>query len=204
MPSLPIELDNKLREIDSFRRDLTIETQLKNQQVTFFTTWGLFSPRNIDDGTRLLLDHLDISPDENIIDLGCGYGPIGITLAKIAHQGNTLMLDKDFVAVEYSQRNIQHNQLSNCKAMLSNGLSAISEHHHYSLLVSNIPAKVGNEMLYIYLADALKCVRPGGKVVVVTINGLRNFIKRSFNEMFGNYKKVKQGKNYTISSAILP
>ena len=71
----------------------------------------------------------------------------------------------------------------------------------FDLIVSNIPAKVGNEMLYLFLYDALHHLKPNGKFVVVTVNGLRHFCKRTFNEIFGNYKKEKQGKAYTISSA---
>ena len=68
-------------------------------------------------------------------------------------------------------------------------------------MISNLPAKVGNELFYITFCDAYDRLQPGGRIVVVTINGLRQFIKRSFTEVFGNYKKVKQGASYTISSA---
>jgi 16S rRNA G1207 methylase RsmC len=68
--------------------------------------------------------------------------------------------------------------------------------------VSNIPAKVGKEMLSIFLHDIKQHLEPGGQFVVVTINGLRDYMKRTFNESFGNYEKVKQGRDYTISRTV--
>jgi 16S rRNA G1207 methylase RsmC len=52
------------------------------------------------------------------------------------------------------------------------------------------------------MIDALKYLKPGGRFYVVTISGIRKFIQRSFNEYFGNYKKIKQGKTYTVAMAI--
>ena len=57
-------------------------------------------------------------------------------------------------------------------------------------------------MLAIILHDVHQQLAPGGQFVVVTINGLRQYMKRNFNEVFGNYEKVKQGKDYTISRCI--
>ena len=57
-------------------------------------------------------------------------------------------------------------------------------------------------MLSIYLHDAYSHLKPGGRFVVVNIGGIRHFIKRGFNEIFGNYEKIKQGKIYTISQTI--
>ena len=72
----------------------------------------------------------------------------------------------------------------------------------FDVIVSNSPAKVGKEMLYIYLFDALEYLKPGGSFYIVTITGLRQFFKRGFLEVFGNYDKIKQGKTYTVARGI--
>ncbi len=87
--------------------------------------------------------------------------------------------------------------------MLSNGFNEIPK-QQFDVIVSNIPAKVGKEMLYIYLFDALRYLKPGGSFYIVTITGLRQFFKRGFSEVFGNYKKIKQGKTYTVARGIKP
>lgn len=187
--------------VDKYRQDIEFEVTLDDIHLRLCSTWGLFSPREIDEGTALLLRYMKPAPDARGIDLGCGYGPIGLTLARRAPLGRMLLLDKDYVAVDYSTRNAVRNGIDNAEARLSNGFSAI-EDHGYDLVVSNIPAKVGKEMLYLLVADAYRLLKPGGELTVVTVNGLRQFIKRQFNDVFGDYDKLKQGRAYTVARAI--
>ena len=191
-----------MSSIEQLKQDIVFQETLMGHPLTFHTTWGLFSPRNIDAGTHLLLKHLQIQPDEVALDIGCGYGPIGLTIAANAPEGKVHMVDKDFVAVDYANKNAQINGLSNAQAYLSNGLSRVPADQKFTTVVSNIPAKVGKEMLSILLHDVHNQLQPGGQFVVVTINGLRQYMKRNFMEVFGNYEKVKQGKDYTISRTI--
>lgn len=188
--------------IEQLKQDLHFTTQLRGHTLNFTTTWGIFSPREIDSGTDLLLKYCDIRSDEHILDLGCGYGPLGITLAKDAPQGSLTMVDKDFVAVDYAKRNMNANGIINGEVLLSNGLAQIASDKRFTTVVSNIPAKVGKELMSIFLHDIHHHLEPGGQLVVVTINGLREYMKRTFNQQFGNYEKVKQGRDYTISRAI--
>lgn len=191
-----------MSNIEQLKKDLSIEANLMSHPLKFATTWGVFSPREIDSGTELFLKYLDIKKDEVALDIGCGYGPIGLAIAACAPKGQVHMVDKDFVAVEYANKNAQLNQLGNAQAYLSNGLSNVPKDIQFTTVVSNIPAKVGKEMLGIMLHDIHKQLAPGGQLVVVTINGLRQYMKRNFNEVFGNYEKVKQGRDYTISRCV--
>ncbi len=188
--------------IDELKKDLLIETVLMGKPLKLATTWGIFSPREIDSGTDLFLRYLEIKEDEIALDIGCGYGPLGLAIAANAPKGQVHMVDKDFVAVDYANKNAQKNNLGNAKAYLSNGLSTVPKGMMFTTVVSNVPAKVGKEMLSILLHDVHDHLEPGGQFVVVTINGLRQYMKRNFMEVFGNYDKVKQGKDYTISRCV--
>lgn len=188
-------------QLAGLRRDIQFSAQLGGRTLEFRSTWGLFSPREIDEGTRLLLDHLHIEPGDDCLDLGCGYGPIGLTLAALAPQGRTLLVDKDFVAVDYANRNARLNRLDNAEARLSNGFDQIEPERRFDLIASNVPAKVGKELLALLLHDAHARLRPGGRLYLVTINGLRQYMKRNLNEVFGNYDKLKQGAHYTVALA---
>ena len=187
-------------EVKKLRADIVFSETLNDIPFVFHTTWGIFSPRNIDEGTLLLLKYLDIKETDDCLDLGCGYGPIGLTMAKLAPKGMTTLVDKDFKAVEYSNKNAELNQIKNAEALLSNGFDQISK-RKFNIVVSNVPAKVGNEMLSLFLYDAYHQMKHGAKIYVVTITGLRKYIKRNFEEVFGNYKKLKQGSNYTVAMA---
>ena len=187
--------------LKSLRQDIAFSETLAGTTLQFHTTWGLFSPREIDEGTHLLLKHMEIQTGDHCLDLGCGYGPVGLSMAAQASDGSALLLDKDFVAVEYSNRNAQLNGLSNAHAVLSNGFDAVDRSRQYDVIASNIPAKVGKELLTLMLHDARDLLAPGGKFYVVTVNGLRQFMKRNFQDVFGNYKKLKQGSHYTVAVA---
>lgn len=182
-------------------REFTFTSTLKDSQFVFHSTWGLFSPKGIDDGSRLLIDHLEVGAEDLSLDVGCGYGPIGLAIARQSPRGRVHLVDKDFVAVEYARRNAEANGLENAEAYLSNGLSHVPADLRFDTIVGNLPAKVGNEMLSMILEDAYTRLRPDGQFAVVTINALRDHMKRRMKDLFGNYKKVKQGKTYTVSLA---
>ena len=192
-----------LNDATEYNRKIRQDLLIEYRQLSFHTTWGLFSPRAIDAGSHLLLEHLELDPDANCLDLGCGYGVLGLCMAKMAPGGHTLMVDKDFVAVDYTEKNRLANHITNASSQLSNGFEQIPR-QQFDVIVSNIPAKVGKEMLYIYLFDALRYLKPGGSFYIVTITGLRQFFKRGFNEVFGHYEKIKQGKTYTVARGIKP
>ena len=187
--------------LNSLRKDIEFKTTLCNKTMVFRSTWGIFSPREIDAGTELILRYIKPAEDADIFDLGCGYGPIGLTLAKLASKGQTLLCDKDFMAVEYSNRNAILNGATNAKAILSNGFQHVDKDARFDLVVYNVPAKVGNEMMTLMLHDAYQHMKPDAEIYLVTVNGLRQYMKRNLKEVFGNYKKLKQGAAYTIHLA---
>ncbi|WP_295541702.1 methyltransferase [uncultured Thiohalocapsa sp.] len=189
-------------ELAALRAPIRFDAELAGRRLHFASTWGLFSPREIDAGTALLLRHMDVAADADCLDLGCGYGAIGCTLAALAPRGRTLLVDKDFVAVDFARRNLALNALTHAEAQLSNGFADIDPTRHFDLIASNIPAQVGRELLNILLHDAHARLRPGGRLYVVTVNGLRAFMKRHMQSIFGSYDKLKQGPHHTVALAL--
>jgi 16S rRNA (guanine1207-N2)-methyltransferase len=106
------------------------------------------------------------------------------------------------MAVDYANANAERNRIPNARAMLSNAFEHIDPALRFDCIASNIPAKVGKEMLSLILYDARARLNPGGRLYVVTINGLRQYMKRNLNEIFGNYDKLKQGSHYTVALAV--
>ena len=191
-------------DIPKLKQDLSIQAQLLGHDLTLKTRWGVFSPRAIDDGTELLMRYLKVDAADKCLDLGCGYGPIGLAVAKSCPQGEVHLVDKDFIAVELANKNAQLNQIPNAKAYLSDAFAQVGKFEYFDQVISNVPAKVGREQLSIILYDAYDALKPGGRITFVTINGLRHFVKDNFKSVFGNYKKLKQGQKYTIAQAIKP
>jgi 16S rRNA (guanine1207-N2)-methyltransferase len=185
----------------TLKQDIVFPANLRGHNLDFHSTWGLFSPTEIDEGSRMLIEEIDVKPADDTLEIGCGYGPIGLTIAKLSPQGRVHLLDKDFVAIDYTRKNAEINGIKNCDIYLSNAFSAVPEDQKFDNIVSNLPAKVGKELLYIILTDAKSHLKPGGKIVVVVISGLKEYIKRNFQEVFGNYEKLKQGKTYLVAQA---
>jgi 16S rRNA G1207 methylase RsmC len=188
-------------DLERLRQDIVFSDTLLGNRFTFHSTWGLFSPKAIDEGSRLLLDHIEVRDDDRAIDLGCGYGPLGLAIARAAPRGSCLMVDKDFVAVEYANANARRNHVDNAKAMLSDGLRHVPD-QRFTLAVTNLPAKTSKEHYYLFFHDIHSRLEPGGRFYVVVISGLRQFIARAFEEVFGNHRKLKQGRQYTVALAV--
>ena len=188
-------------DVEKLKEDIVFNAKLRGHDLVFHTTWGLFSPRGIDEGTGLLIRHIEAGEDDVTIDVGCGYGAIGVAVARLCPAGRVPMVDKDYVAVRYAEKNAEANGLSNCEVYLSNAFSDVPD-VRFDNVVSNLPAKVGGEMLSIILSDARARLKKGGRIYVVTVTGLRKFIRRNFEEVFGNYTKVKQGRHCTVALAV--
>jgi 16S rRNA (guanine1207-N2)-methyltransferase len=190
-----------MKTAEELKRDIVFDVTLRGHGLTFHSTWGLFSPRGIDNGSFLLIEHIDVRDGQWTLDLGCGYGAMGLAIAKACPGGKVHLVDTDFVAVDFARKNAELNGLANCTAYLSNAFSAVGD-LRFDNIVANLPAKVGKELLYIILSDARDHLKPGGQLVVVTISGLKEFIKRNFQEVFGNYEKLKQGREHAVFRAV--
>lgn len=190
--------------IDGYKEDVQHEYQHQNTRLKLSAIWGLFSPREVDGGSDLLIKHLRLNPSDKlqVLDLGCGYGTIGLYIAKANSSYTVDLVDKDFVAVDYTNLNAKQNNAANAKAFLSNGFDQIPKDKKYDLIVANLPAKAGKELLKIWLYDAHQHLNEGGEIQVVVVLGLKEFIKRNLVEQFGNYEKVAHSKGYYVAAAV--
>ncbi|MCF7865688.1 MAG: methyltransferase [Candidatus Pacebacteria bacterium] len=210
MPKIPIE---------ELKKDMQIKAFLLNKSFVFNTTWGLFCPEEIDTGTKLLLkavsenkkvlEIFEQSKDEtqsvdrmaktaNILDIGCGYGPIGLALAKALPTASVDLIDKDFVAVDYSKKNAVENSIKNAHSYLSNGFSHVPSGKKYSLIVSNLPAKVSKEFFWILFAETFEHLEKDGYFAVVVIKQLEIMMRKNFNTLFGNSEVIDRDKTYSV------
>ena len=129
------------------------------------------------------------------------YGVIGCVMAKCANRGITTFIDKDFIAIEFAQKNTKINGIENSVIKLSNGLSKV-EKNDFNIIATNLPSNVGKELLTILLSESKKKLVKNGKLYVVTVSGLRKFIQKNLLSIFGNYEKLKQGRNHTVACAV--
>lgn len=145
----------------------------------------LFSSFDIDVGTRFLLRTLntsDIAGMGSILDLGCGYGPIGLTLRKLAQEAVVHMVDRDALAVEYTRQNAALNGLDDVQIYGSLGYDDVDK-HDFDLIVSNIPAKAGEAAITYFLQEAAYHLNPQGQVAVVVVTSLDPLVDQILGSM---------------------
>lgn len=158
----------------------------------------LFSTFEVDYGTDLLLRYLIPNNPKTILDLGCGYGPIGIVLAKNNPGAQIIMIDKDLLAVRYSKLNIAKNGITNATVLGSVGMESIQD-KTFDLIASNIPAKIGDEAITSeFILAPYKQLSPGGELWVVVVNALNRLVPRVAGHNNLNIKEIKKGNGHTI------
>ena len=164
-----------------FRKQISLA--LHKQRLSFATADRLFSGHDIDAGTRLLLRFVteEVSPPADILDLGCGYGPLGLSLARLFPQANVLLSDQDALAVRYTRFNADANQISNARVRLALGMEGIDQ--NFDLIVSNIPGHIGEAAIGgDFILRPLKHLRPGGHLWVVIVAPLADLIESLASE----------------------
>src|SRR5690242_8072909 len=99
--------------------------RVRGVDLRLLTRAGVFSARGLDDGTRLLLEHLDLAGATLVADLGCGAGPIGLAAAQLAPTGHVHLLDEHLRAVDVARANLRLNGVRNAEVFLSDLFSAV-------------------------------------------------------------------------------
>lgn len=136
----------------------------------------LFSTFAIDHGTDMLLRHISLNQPKAILDLGCGYGPIGIVLARTNPESTTYMLDSDLLAIKYSKLNMIRNNVTNAIALGSIGIENI-EDKKFDLIASNIPAKIGDKaIIQEFILKPYNRLNKNGEYWIVIVNALNRLI----------------------------
>jgi 16S rRNA (guanine1207-N2)-methyltransferase len=155
--------------------------------LQFRTSQELFSSYDIDTGTRFLLRSIaEAGYDklQRILDLGCGYGPLGLTLKKSYPDSIVHMVDRDALAIEYSRQNATLNGLEGVEIYGSLGYDDIKR-TDFDLTISNIPGKAGETVIAYLLREARYYLAPGGMVAIVVVAALESTVAKILEETHG-------------------
>lgn len=140
---------------------------LRNHSLDFTSDSGVFSRQTIDYGSRVLIDAIDFQnvPNGNILDVGCGYGPIGLALAKDQPKRQVTMVDVNLRALGLAKQNAENNQVNNVEIFESDTYKAVEG--KYALIVSNPPVRAGKSVVTSILADSKDYLEPNGELWIV-------------------------------------
>lgn len=139
--------------------------KINNKTFTFNTDLGVFSKKGLDFGSRTLINALlKENLSGRLLDVGCGYGTIGIILSTFFSL-NTDMIDINKRAVHLAELNIKENKVQNCKAFVSDIYSDVNEKYDY--IVTNPPIRAGKDVVYKILFEASKHLNKNGALYFV-------------------------------------
>ena len=172
-----------------------LNVELLGQRLTFLTDAGVFSKKMIDYGSRVLLSVLDFEAGEQVLDVGCGYGPLGLTLAKA--QGVTAtMVDINQRALDLAQKNAERNQVSAhiFQSNVYEKVSGVFDH-----IISNPPIRAGKQVVHEVISGSYEHLTEGGDLtLVIQKKQGAPSAKSKMETVFGNCEIVKKDKGYYI------
>ncbi len=164
--------------------------------MRFKTDRGVFSKNGIDYGSRVLLENYHPEGAKTLLDVGCGYGTLGLTLAKKFDLSVT-MVDVNSRALDLCRQNAIDNAVSNTEIELSNIYEAVSE--KYDAIISNPPIRAGKEVVHEILTGAFDYLNDGGHLtIVIQKKQGAPSAQRKMEEVFGNCQLVARDKGYFI------
>ena len=133
--------------------------------LTFRTDAGVFSRGEVDTGTRVLLEALPEEMHGEILDLGCGWGAIGISVARKWPETRVTMADVNTRALELTRENAKRNRAEVICAE-SDGMAAF-QGKAFDAVVTNPPIRAGKQVIYRMFADAAEALKPDGALYLV-------------------------------------
>ena len=176
-----------------------LRVQLLGEDFHFYTDAGVFSKKMIDYGSQALLSVLNFSAGQSLLDLGCGYGPLGISLAKVQNLKVT-MVDINQRALELARKNARRNGVE-VDIYQSNIYDQVKG--RFDQIISNPPIRAGKQVVHDILEGAYDHLKPGGSLttVIQKKQGAPS-AKAKMAQVFGNVEVVKKDKGYYILRSI--
>jgi len=178
-----------------------IRAYLRGRYFQFLTSSGVFSKKRIDLGTKVLVNHMILPERGYVLDIGCGYGAIGIVAAALNPNLHVVMVDVNKRAVKLAKRNVRINDVSNIEVRCGNLYEPVRD-MVFDCILSNPPISAGLATVKAMITEAPKHMRYGATLQMVVkskIGGER--LRQIFEEAFGNSNILARESGYRIIMA---
>jgi 16S rRNA (guanine1207-N2)-methyltransferase len=175
---------------------------LKTNSFRFKTDNGVFSKREVDFGSRLLIESFELPNVEGLLlDVGCGYGPIGLSLAKYYHDRIVHMVDVNERAIELAKENAENNRIQNVNIYESDRLLNVKE-NTFAAILTNPPIRAGKQTVHDIFEQSYDHLVSEGElwVVIQKKQGAPSAIEK-LNNLFNHVETIDKSKGYFVIKA---
>ncbi len=187
-----------------YENDPSLKSNIKNIDYTYYgnvinyqVDSGVFSKDRVDFGTNVLLQSLPTFTNEKVLDVGCGYGAIGIAIAKVYLNCDVMMCDVNLRAISLTEKNIKLNNVKNAKVIESNTYENIND--KYDIIITNPPIRAGKKVVMDICLNAIDHLKEDGKIYIV-INkkhGAESLLK-NMKERYKNVDILNKKNGYFV------
>lgn len=187
-------------------KPVELPVRLRGQDFRFITDSGVFSRQQLDFGTELLIETVCEEakrPIGRLLDLGCGYGPVGIILKRLFPPLEVVLCDINNRALDLARNNARLNKTQFLEIVKSDGLLSVSG--TFDLILTNPPIRAGKAVVYRFFSEAAEHLRPEGRlyVVIQKKQGAPSALKK-LEELFGDVEVIERKSGYNIIRASKP
>jgi len=145
--------------------EISYNTELEDVKLYFTACKGLFSPHNLDKGSKLLMENIEPSGDDKVLDLACGYGVIGIYLKK-KFDSNIYLTDDNAIAAYYAKKNLENNNIEKYQIENRDCLNGFKD-KKFDVIVSNPPTHQGEGVTDEMFKQCYNLLKGGGTLYLV-------------------------------------
>ena len=186
----------------SARRPARIAVTIRGRPFLFQTDAGVFSREGLDRGTELLLEAIEVGPCESILDLGCGYGVIGIVAAHLSEGGHVILTDVNERAAALARANLAANGIRNAEVRIGDVYAPVDD-LVFDHILCNPPIRAGREIVDRIIAEAPSHLLDGGSLwLVVRTRQGADTLRLRMTKAFDGADVVKRGSGYKVLRSV--
>ena len=174
-----------------------IKAVLRGKSFEFWSGSGVFSKKKVDNGTRVLVENCIIKDNWKILDLGCGYGVVGVVIAKIFPKTNVLMVDVNKRALKLAKMNIELNNVENADVRYSNLYSDVKE--KFNTIIVNPPMTAGRKLCFRIIEESKEYLEKDGLLQLIARHRKGGkILGEKMLEVFGNMEEKAKSGGYRL------
>jgi 16S rRNA (guanine1207-N2)-methyltransferase len=176
----------------------------RGELLRFVVDAGVFSSHELDPGTALLIENLCLEPTDRVLDLGCGWGPVGVAAARSAPRGHVVLTDVNRRAARLARQNLERNSVPNAEVRVGSFFEPVPT-DAFDVIVTNPPYRLGRESILRLLGESPHHLVPSGRLVLVGkgSQGIRYYQGWLDAHWPGSVEVLGRGSGYRVLEARL-